>query len=499
MARGRISRSCAKCRAAKRRCDQRLPHCGQCIRAHEDCPGYRDEWELVFRDQTDHTIKRSKEKRAKRATSAETDHSSPISCGRVEELSFEDFLMLQYFSRPRLWAKSQTSSLPPTISSSTMMRNQVISSYLRDCCPRQIGSTCNIDITQVSRGVISDIFALPQKSVILDNACAALSCIFLGKIYHDEPVLQYGIQLYNYAIAYMSNAISRKAYSNDIVYTCAIFQQLQILSGFMHLSEETIAWLKEPIEDGPLFRWITLFAETSRIASAVSRLDESGADHIAYQSLLDDCLALEKDHLNFYSSFDQNIDGEPPTYAPGEFNGFPSTDELFGPAYCFSSPNDAILHISFWLSLSWVYPLIQHCETHARVDIPDGQSPIEDQSLSLATFYVAKAARGLAYCAQEGMGSWGTTYGLVFAAQSSHVYTHAKDWDRFLWAQDVFIYLEERGCDQAARLREIQWNYWFDPRKNNTYRMVDYRKFQDEDTAPVYRATEGNLSNAATI
>ncbi|SPB44607.1 putative endo-1, 4-beta-xylanase B domain protein [Aspergillus niger] len=31
----------------------------------EKCPGYRDEWELVFRDQTDKTIKRLKEKRAK--------------------------------------------------------------------------------------------------------------------------------------------------------------------------------------------------------------------------------------------------------------------------------------------------------------------------------------------------------------------------------------------------------------------------------------------------
>jgi hypothetical protein len=34
----------------------------------EECPGYRDEWELVFRDQTDHTIKRSRERKSKSAT-----------------------------------------------------------------------------------------------------------------------------------------------------------------------------------------------------------------------------------------------------------------------------------------------------------------------------------------------------------------------------------------------------------------------------------------------
>ncbi|KAL3459703.1 hypothetical protein BJX64DRAFT_200202 [Aspergillus heterothallicus] len=56
------SRNCANCRAVKRRCDKQRPHCGQCIRTRETCQGYRDEWELVFRDQTSHTIKRSKAK-----------------------------------------------------------------------------------------------------------------------------------------------------------------------------------------------------------------------------------------------------------------------------------------------------------------------------------------------------------------------------------------------------------------------------------------------------
>ncbi|KAL2795164.1 hypothetical protein BJX66DRAFT_172821 [Aspergillus keveii] len=62
------SRNCANCRAVKRRCDKQRPHCGQCIRTHETCRGYRDEWDLVFRDQTNHTIKRSKAKASSPAT-----------------------------------------------------------------------------------------------------------------------------------------------------------------------------------------------------------------------------------------------------------------------------------------------------------------------------------------------------------------------------------------------------------------------------------------------
>ncbi|KAE8369199.1 hypothetical protein BDV27DRAFT_166133 [Aspergillus caelatus] len=59
----RVSRSCGNCRAVKRRCDRQLPHCGQCIRTHDQCSGYRDEWDLVFRNQTDDTIKRTMERR----------------------------------------------------------------------------------------------------------------------------------------------------------------------------------------------------------------------------------------------------------------------------------------------------------------------------------------------------------------------------------------------------------------------------------------------------
>ncbi|OQE03376.1 hypothetical protein PENSOL_c001G11868 [Penicillium solitum] len=75
---GRASRNCGNCRSIKRRCDQKFPHCGQCIRAREECQGYRDEWELVFHDQTTHTIKRSKEAWAK-ADGLETLKRSPPS------------------------------------------------------------------------------------------------------------------------------------------------------------------------------------------------------------------------------------------------------------------------------------------------------------------------------------------------------------------------------------------------------------------------------------
>ena len=62
----------------------------------EACPGYRDEWELVFRDQTDRTIKRSKEKRAlQKASTGATRGSTPPPRGlgtNVDQLGVNYFL-----------------------------------------------------------------------------------------------------------------------------------------------------------------------------------------------------------------------------------------------------------------------------------------------------------------------------------------------------------------------------------------------------------------------
>ncbi|KAJ5180243.1 hypothetical protein N7492_003453 [Penicillium capsulatum] len=79
-------------------CDRQQPHCGQCIRMREKCTGYRDEWELVFRDQTNHTIKRSRAKKARQDTPARSPASedrtpSPV-CALIPNL---DEIGVNYF------------------------------------------------------------------------------------------------------------------------------------------------------------------------------------------------------------------------------------------------------------------------------------------------------------------------------------------------------------------------------------------------------------------
>lgn len=74
---------------------------------------------------------------------------------------------------------------------------------------------------------------LPRKSLMLQKATSALSCIFLGKLHSDKPALQYGLSLYNEAIYEMSKRISRRDYSADLIYTCVLFEQIEVRNIFL--------------------------------------------------------------------------------------------------------------------------------------------------------------------------------------------------------------------------------------------------------------------------
>ncbi|KAL4809504.1 fungal-specific transcription factor domain-containing protein [Aspergillus unguis] len=57
--RGKPSQACFNCRGRKIRCDLVRPACGQCIRTNRECQGYRDEWVLMLRDETQSVAKKA--------------------------------------------------------------------------------------------------------------------------------------------------------------------------------------------------------------------------------------------------------------------------------------------------------------------------------------------------------------------------------------------------------------------------------------------------------
>ncbi|KAL7783204.1 hypothetical protein V8C43DRAFT_189749 [Trichoderma afarasin] len=56
---GKPSKGCSNCRERKIRCDQKDPGCGQCTKRQIECPGYRNIVDLMFRDESNHVIKKA--------------------------------------------------------------------------------------------------------------------------------------------------------------------------------------------------------------------------------------------------------------------------------------------------------------------------------------------------------------------------------------------------------------------------------------------------------
>lgn len=233
----------------------------------------------------------------------------------------------------------------------------------------------------------------------------------------------------------------------------------------MHLTEPVVQWLREPGE-GLQYELIQLLTDMSCFAAA---LDSAHRDPQTCRSLLDDCLALEKRHSEFYTKINgYGVDEDPPIYNCGEIKAGLATDNLFGPAYKFLSVGEANLHMFIWTSLSLLYPIIYRAYTLTETDnVPkvlrvDNQSP-RHVAQQLSIFNISKAVRCIPYCTQEGLNLW-SLYCCIFPAiQATRVFSQTRDWNRFLWASEVFQYIARSGFDVAARYHELCCLYWFEP------------------------------------
>ncbi|KAJ5365711.1 hypothetical protein N7517_008597 [Penicillium concentricum] len=81
---GKPSKGCGECRSRKIRCDQAQPACSQCTRAKRDCPGYRDQLSLMFRDESKSVVRKAiaastyKNKRAERLPRTAIPEGNPV-------------------------------------------------------------------------------------------------------------------------------------------------------------------------------------------------------------------------------------------------------------------------------------------------------------------------------------------------------------------------------------------------------------------------------------
>ncbi|EQB50895.1 hypothetical protein CGLO_09634 [Colletotrichum gloeosporioides Cg-14] len=74
---GKPSKGCSSCRERKIRCDQKEPGCGQCEKRQQECPGYRNLVDLMFRDESAHVKRKATKTRTRISGKPPTASNAP--------------------------------------------------------------------------------------------------------------------------------------------------------------------------------------------------------------------------------------------------------------------------------------------------------------------------------------------------------------------------------------------------------------------------------------
>lgn len=152
------------------------------------------------------------------------------------------------------------------IDAASINRDQIFSVFLDNYFPTVYsGSPHGVELWH---SLVEGFFLLPKKTHMLDTAITALSCVYLGKIKNDGRVFGHGLQLYTQAIQDMSSMICQNIYTDDIICTSVIFQEIEVIS---HFNQQTF------IENYPLISLrvgrseLPLSTRLSNVASPRSR------------------------------------------------------------------------------------------------------------------------------------------------------------------------------------------------------------------------------------
>ncbi|KAF2972012.1 hypothetical protein GQX73_g1528 [Xylaria multiplex] len=75
---GKPSRGCQMCRTRRIKCDETKPTCNQCAKSRRQCPGYMDDFDLMFRNETKATERRAQRANKKALAQKAEKQDSPL-------------------------------------------------------------------------------------------------------------------------------------------------------------------------------------------------------------------------------------------------------------------------------------------------------------------------------------------------------------------------------------------------------------------------------------
>ncbi|PSN64285.1 hypothetical protein BS50DRAFT_498411 [Corynespora cassiicola Philippines] len=114
---GKPSRGCQMCKSRRIKCDEKRPICGQCQKSGRVCPGYPDEFDLVFRDENKAMERKAKKVSGSSSKSSQSSQSTPPGYVLSPTSSFE----ISPGSSPQYASSSARSRTPSDVSQSQLV------------------------------------------------------------------------------------------------------------------------------------------------------------------------------------------------------------------------------------------------------------------------------------------------------------------------------------------------------------------------------------------
>ncbi|KAJ5082815.1 hypothetical protein N7532_011858 [Penicillium argentinense] len=470
------SKGCWTCRKRKIKCDQRKPECERCIKRDIQCLGYEKTRTFIY-----HSYEEPEKK-----------HDAGNQLQRI----------------------ARTHKVAPvrTVASEPMMREQVFSSFVDLCFPTHM-DVSNVDMW---RFLVQNFSILPGKSDMLEKTISSVSCLFLGKINHDDRMFNQGLRLYNSAVRQMAKMISQDAYSDDLVYTAVIFQEIEscycpnglqtwlahikgvntllkhyrhkavsnplieaiyhryqklrtlMCSSAINMPADEYKYMTEEGDGSPLSELLKAFAELSPISVKVQSIDPS--DYDACQDLLQHGVRAKEQLFAWYSEHHMAETISPSSPRHFTTTNMPSSKGLFEAPYSFTSFDCVLLHMYYWAALAMLLPMIFHAKTlirsHRNSGIPaellsQVTDPFLDEDYLCAGFYADEICRCMPYCMQDKMKNAGFHMTLFPLCAASQTYINFANLEKFAWCVKILEQADSRGHATAPYLVDISWNNWF--------------------------------------
>ncbi|KAJ5172225.1 hypothetical protein N7492_004818 [Penicillium capsulatum] len=478
------SRGCRNCRSRKIKvrvipsspsmhtkdmiqCDEQQPECAACVKRGIKC-GRPDQLRILF-------------------------HQSDLSGDAKSKPAKGSSNQVQFAKRPRalVWQES--------VDSTFVYRAQLFGQYMDCYFPIQLAGALGNDPLH---HLLRNFTYLPNKTKMLEHAISAASCVFMGKIRHDTTLLQEGLLLYNSAVRHMSQTINQKGYCDELVYAAAIFLAIEevhcpggLQAWIAHVhglnalfkmcypriqSNHLLRAIYECCEIGqtlsstigtgglahpndivvrksrqdPFGELLSIFSELSPAFKRAPSLDSADAGET--EALLQNCLFHQTKIFDWYARRLEEIGGEP---SKTSINLCPelSAEHLFGPAYLFSSLDNAKLHIMYWTIQGMTEDLISQVARHVTSHTADSATGSADHESSLLIFYMDEVSRAMPYILQDSMKAWGARSVLFFAGQICQAYLKISDWQKFVWSQKVLNRMGDFGMESAIRIGDVFW------------------------------------------